>query len=99
MKVHDLKTWPADFEALWTGAKTADIRATLDRTFEVGDGLALREWNPETKLYTGRIIRRRISHITGAPWLWPGLVMLSFAVESAPADFEPAPAEPNPTFR
>ena len=41
--VHELKTWPRPFEAVWQGAKRAEMRRD-DRGFEAGDLLVLREW-------------------------------------------------------
>lgn len=43
---HDLKTAPEHFEAVWSGAKTAELRKD-DRGFSVGDVLRLREWSIE----------------------------------------------------
>lgn len=63
MKVHDLKTWPDVFQAVWDGDKTAEFRRD-DRGFEVGDQLRLNEWNPETGLYTSRAVVATVSHVT-----------------------------------
>lgn len=61
--IHDLKTWPAFFRAVWDGRKTFDIRIN-DRDFEVGDTLVLREYDPETNTYSGRSIIRRVTYVT-----------------------------------
>ena len=45
MKVHELKTWPPQFNAIIEGRKTAEFRKN-DRDFEVDDLLILREWYP-----------------------------------------------------
>ena len=45
MKLHDLKTWPESFSAIWRGTKTHEVRVD-DRGFEIGDHLLLREFTP-----------------------------------------------------
>lgn len=49
--IHALKTLPEYFEAVRSGAKTFELRED-DRGFQVGDYLALNEWDGEN--YTGR---------------------------------------------
>lgn len=62
-QVHDLKSWPGDFEAVAVGRKTAEVRRCDDRDFRVGDVLRLREYDPGPDLYTGRQIRVLITHV------------------------------------
>ncbi len=45
MKVHELKSWPASFEALRAGHKRAEFRRN-DRDFASDDLLLLREYIP-----------------------------------------------------
>lgn len=73
--IHDLKTWPEQFEAVLTGAKTHEVRRA-DRPFAVGDVLKLNEWKPADTAacdwkatglagtYTGRWIECEVTHIT-----------------------------------
>lgn len=59
---HELKTWPAYFAALMDGRKTFELRRD-DRGFREGDDLRLREWDPDTKAYSGVELRRRITYV------------------------------------
>lgn len=99
MKTHQLKTDPAVFAAVITGAKTHEIRFN-DRNFEVGDMLELRETvhsgaemkaNPGLALvYTGRTALRDISHIQTGYGLTDGWCILSFAQYVARRDQQAA---------
>ena len=51
--IHELKTNPECFEDVISGKKTFEVREN-DRDFKTGDLLALNEYNPEKKAYTGR---------------------------------------------
>lgn len=62
MTEHELKSWPIYFRDVAAGIKTFEIRIN-DRGFVVGDVLRLREWDPDTKFYTGREVRRRVAAI------------------------------------
>jgi len=100
MTEHDLKTAPEHFQALWDGAKTAELRKD-DRGFAVGDTLVLREWGlvaafdrkdgawqfADCITYTGRALTRTVTHILrGGPWLADGYVMLSLAPVETPTE-------------
>ncbi len=63
MTVHVLKSWPKQFEAALSGAKRHELR-NADRNFEVGDHIQLREYDPETKKYSGRNLFAAILYIT-----------------------------------
>lgn len=83
---HDLKTWPGPFTATWRGAKTFEWRRD-DRGFRIGDDLRLREWQPRTKTYTGRLLLVRVLYILrgrkfGVP---AGYCIMSFVVKSRAA--------------
>ena len=79
MTEHDLKCWPEFWDNLESGRKTFDIRID-DRGFEVGDTLLLREWHPVTHVYSGREIRRTVTHML-RNWrgIQSGYVILSLA--------------------
>ncbi|GAA3996004.1 hypothetical protein GCM10022408_03220 [Hymenobacter fastidiosus] len=59
---HELKTWPACFDAVEAGIKPFDVREN-DRDFQVGDALLLREYEPESEQYSGRTAARWISYV------------------------------------
>jgi len=75
---HTLKTDPAQFQALWSGVKTFDIRFN-DRHFSVNDtitfletyfpGEQMRKGDPYILHYTGRRIEARIVRVE----YWEGL--------------------------
>lgn len=84
MKIHDLKTWPASFDAMWRGVKAYELRND-DRGFAIGDVLVLREWvpvhqqtergmgDPLDGTFTGREIRARVTFKTEAEGPFRGL--------------------------
>lgn len=75
---HDLKCHPEHFDALLSGAKTAELRLN-DRSYQVGDTLTLRNYDPIDNSYDGLWIMVKVTHIlSGKPWLADGYVMLSF---------------------
>jgi len=83
MTAHDLKTWPAPFRSVLSGKKLAEVRRD-DRGFMPGDILNLREWDPVTKEYSGRVVTVRVTHITRGRGLPVDLVVMSFAVAERP---------------
>ena len=62
MTVHELKTINPYFTDVWEGRKDFELRAP-DRNFQVGDMLILREFDPETCEYSGRVYKKRIVYI------------------------------------
>jgi len=65
MTTHELKIWPEPFAAVTNFTKTYEVR-TADRPFAVGDQVLFREWNPDTKDYTGQECEAEIVHLTPA---------------------------------
>ena len=61
--LHDLKTWPEYFQAVWIGLKTFEIRKN-DREFATADMLLLREYDPKTEKYSGRAMTALVTYIT-----------------------------------
>jgi len=61
-KVIRLKIWPAEYDAIVQGKKTAEFRKN-DRDFNVGDVLILQKFDPETKTYLETSITALITHV------------------------------------
>lgn len=59
---HDLKTWPEYFEKVLNGEKKFEVRAN-DRDFKEGDELRLKEWNPISKVYSGRELFKKVGFV------------------------------------
>jgi ASC-1-like (ASCH) protein len=59
---HEKKVWPEYFQKIIEGKKTYELRLA-DWECKDGDVLVLKEWNPETKEYTGREIEKKVSHV------------------------------------
>lgn len=56
------KIWPKYFDAIASGKKRYELRLA-DWDCKEGDILVLKEWNPETKQYSGRQIEKRVSYV------------------------------------
>lgn len=75
-KIHILKCWPCYFAATLAGAKPFEVRID-DRGFKVGHHILEREWDPQTKKYTGRTISFKISCILrDSPMLQKGFCVI-----------------------
>jgi glyoxylate utilization-related uncharacterized protein len=61
MKI-EKKTWPEMFAAILAGKKTFDLRLA-DFKVKAGDILVLREYDPKTKTYTGRVLEKQITYV------------------------------------
>lgn len=59
---HYLKIWPDFFTALVDGDKNFELRKN-DRSFQVGDILHLREYDPVTKTYSGHEAVRWVTYV------------------------------------
>ena len=56
------KAWPELFQKVLTGEKTADLRLA-DFPINPGDTLILKEWNPATQQYTGRVLEKHVTYV------------------------------------
>lgn len=73
--IHELKTWPAFYQAMVCGDKPFEARVN-DRAFQKGDVLHLREWDPDEKQYTGRSCNKLISYVLSSWGVAPGHVVM-----------------------
>lgn len=62
MKVIEKKAWPELFEQVRVRNKNFDMRLA-DFKCKPGDVLYLREWDPKTKDYTGRSLKRKVKFV------------------------------------
>ena len=62
MAVIEKKIWPKYFESVKSGKKRLELRLA-DFKIKKGDILVLREWNPKTKKYTGRKIKKKVNYV------------------------------------
>jgi hypothetical protein len=76
--IHELKTWPEYYKAVVSGKKKFEVRKA-DRHFEIGDLLILKEYDPEKKAFTGKLISKEITYILqgGQFGISPGYVIMS----------------------
>jgi len=56
------KTWPELFQKMLEGKKTADLRLA-DFKIKEGDTLILEEYDPKTKSYTGRVLKKKVKNL------------------------------------
>jgi hypothetical protein len=61
MKI-EKKTWPGSFQQILDGKKTFDMRLG-DVEYKEGDILVLKEWNPVTGEYTGRVVEKEVKFV------------------------------------
>lgn len=62
MKEIKKKIWPEYFELVRSGKKKFEIRLA-DFDIKEGNILVLEEYNPKTKQYTGRSIKKKVSFV------------------------------------
>lgn len=62
MKRIEKKTWPKYFQDVLDGKKKFDVRLN-DFDCEIGDVLVFKEYDPNTKQYTGREVEKRVEYV------------------------------------
>lgn len=56
------KVWPEDFQDLLDGKRKIEVRLA-DFELKEDDILVLEEYNPETKEYTGRSVKKKVTFV------------------------------------
>ena len=56
------KAWPEFFRKIADGEKTFELRLA-DFECRPGDTLVIKEWNPETKEYTGKALEKKVTYV------------------------------------
>jgi len=56
------KVWPEYFQAILDGDKKFELRLA-DWDCNKGDTLILKEWDPKTKDYTGRVLEKVVKYV------------------------------------
>ncbi len=56
------KTWPDMFQLIKDGKKTYELRLA-DWECNEGDILVLKEYDPRTKKYTGRVLEKEVTYV------------------------------------
>ena len=71
MKI-EKKIWPEFIEKIISGEKTFELRLA-DFECNPGDILVLKEWDPEKKEYTGRVLEKEVAYVmkTKEVKFWP----------------------------
>lgn len=62
MAIIKKKIWPKYFDLVKSGKKKFELRLA-DFRIKQGDIFILEEWNPRTKKYTGRKIRKKVKYV------------------------------------
>ena len=61
-KIIEKKIWPGYIDFIASGKKKFELRLD-DFKISEGDYLLLKEWNPKTKKYTGKNIKKKVTYV------------------------------------
>ena len=59
---HEKKVWPEYFQKILDGVKNYELRLA-DWECQAGDILILKEWDPATQEFTGRVIEKEVTYV------------------------------------
>ncbi len=62
MAIIHKKIWPENFDAVASGTKRFELRLA-DFDVKEGDTLILEEWDPNTSVYTGRKMEKKVDYV------------------------------------
>lgn len=62
MQTIEKKVWPKYFQAIIDGKKKFELRLAGFQC-EEGDLLVLKEWDPNTKEFTGRQVEKKVTYV------------------------------------
>jgi len=62
MKI-EKKVWPEYFQKILEGIKTFELRLA-DFECSPGDILVLKEWDPKTQQYTGKVLEKQVTYVS-----------------------------------
>ncbi len=62
MAIIKKKIWPQYFNLVKSGKKKFELRLA-DFKIKKGDTFILQEWNPKTKKYTGRELKKKVTYL------------------------------------
>ena len=57
------KVWPEYYQKILDGDKTFELRLA-DFECQPGDILVLKEWEPDTQQYTGRVLEKMVTYVS-----------------------------------
>ncbi len=62
MAIIEKKIWPEYFSAVLAGKKKYELRLN-DFKIKPGDTLILKEWDPDKRAYTGRLVEKKVTYV------------------------------------
>ncbi len=63
VRVVEKKSWPEYYRSIKSGKRKSEVRLA-DFTIASGDKLVIKEFNPKTRLYTGKKLEKKVRAAT-----------------------------------